>query len=472
MLLSLAKFILLSLLCLGFVTFAWVTAYRLTREHEHRQISLWLLPWSLKGLLVPLVIWAAMNFGISFELQPFLPQVQTAQSAGRWFPAFLTYTAIGCFAISTNWTALTLGWLVCRAGKGLDGEMRDHFRGLCWTSVIGMGLPALGIVLVGGWMGLGLAAMLMVMPIAGYAPSILQEKKMPPMYAKAIARMKFGKYAEAEQEVIHQLENCVDDFEGWLMLADLYANQFNVLPEAEQTILELCDQPRTNPAQLAIALNRLADWHLKFSGDPDAARRALQIICDRLPGTHLARVARVRAENLPRTAEEWREQQQHKSIHLSALGDPLDDDETQNAASISPAEAVARVNQLSERLQQEPNNIAAREELARVLAEQLGKPDEAIEQVNWLVNLPGQMPEKRAHWLGLIAAWHLRHRHDAASARTAMLRLIDEYPKTGLAFTARRRLTQMEVEERLRQPRPAQRKFRIEPGPVQPPAES
>ena len=49
-------------------------------------------------------------------------------------------------------------------------------------------LPAAGIVWLGGWMGLGLAATLLLLPIAGYAPAVLQEKKAPPMYARAIAR--------------------------------------------------------------------------------------------------------------------------------------------------------------------------------------------------------------------------------------------------------------------------------------------
>jgi tetratricopeptide (TPR) repeat protein len=468
MLLSLAKFSLLFLLGLGFVTFAWVTACRLSRGHERSQLQRWLISWSLKGLVVPLVIWAAMNFGLSFQLQPFMPQVQAAQSAGRWFPAFLTYTAFGLFVISTFWTAMTLGQVVYQTGTVLEGAQRDDFRGLCWTSVIGMSIPAIIIIFLGGWFGIGLAVMAMLTPIAGYAPTILQAKKKPPMYAKAIARMKFGKYAEAEEEVIRQLENCEDDFEGWLMLADLYANHFNDLPEAEQTILEICDQPRTNPSQLSIALHRLADWHLKLAGDPDAARRALLMICDRLPGTHLARVARLRAENLPRTAEEWREQQQNKPIHLPALGDPLDDDGTASAPTINPAEAAKRANQLSKRLGEDPNDVATREELARVFADQLGRADAAIEQVNLLLDMPDQPPEKRAHWLGLIATWHLRHRHDADAAREVLEKLIHEYPNTALAFTARRRLTQMEIEKKLRLPRPAPKKIKIEPGPVRP----
>src|SRR5205807_1274110 len=151
-------------------------------------------------------------------------------------------------------------------------------------------------------------------PIAGYAPNILKTKKLPPMYARAVAKMKFGKYSEAEWEIIRELEKCEDDFEGWLMLADLYATQFRDLTEAEQTVLEICDQPRTTPSQVSIALHRLADWHLKLAKDPEAARRALQMICDRLPGTHLAKMAMLRMNQLPLNAAELRVQEMHEPI--------------------------------------------------------------------------------------------------------------------------------------------------------------
>ena len=120
---------------------------------------------------------------------------------------------------------------------------------------------------------------------------MLNPPKLPPVYARAIAKMKFGKYTEAEWEIIRQLETCENDFDGWMMLAGLYAEQFDDLPEAERTILELCDQPQINNSQIAVALHRLADWHLKLKDDPESARRVLNKICARMPGSHLAHMA-------------------------------------------------------------------------------------------------------------------------------------------------------------------------------------
>ena len=68
-------------------------------------------------------------------------------------------------------------------------------------------------------------------------------------------------------------------------------------------------------------------------------------------------------------------------------------------------------------------------------------------------------------WQGHL---QLDYRHDADSARLVMERLIREHPDSAVAFTARRRLTQMEIEARLRKPRATPRKFRIESNSVQP----
>src|SRR5438552_5986686 len=109
------------------------------------------------------------------------------------------------------------------------------------------------------------------------------------------------------------------------MLSELYATNFKDVAEAEQTVLEICDQLKTTPSQLSVALHRLSEWHLNLADNPDAARRALQMICDRLPGTHLARMAQLRINQLPETVEELRERRSHKPIPLydRADGDAL-----------------------------------------------------------------------------------------------------------------------------------------------------
>src|SRR5207247_11214363 len=67
---------------LVFIVIVAVTVYRLSREQERRQNLRRLLPWLIKGFALPFALWVVMNLGISWRLQPFMPQVQAAQNSG------------------------------------------------------------------------------------------------------------------------------------------------------------------------------------------------------------------------------------------------------------------------------------------------------------------------------------------------------------------------------------------------------
>ena len=466
MILSLGTFALLFLIGLGVATLAWVSDYRLAGEIERPECSRRLRRWSIQGLLAPWLLWALMNFGFSFELQSFMPRLQKAQGTPLWLPLYAGYIGAGFCVISSYWTAMTLGWIAWREGRGLAGELRANYRALCGTSLATMSLPALGLLWFGGWLTLGFAVTALLAPVAGYAPVILRAKKLPPLYARAIARIKFGKYAEAESEVIRQLEKREDDFEGWMMLADLYANHFNDLDEAEQTVLEICDQPRTNPGQMSVALHKLADWHLKLRGDPDAARRALEVIVSRVPGSHLARMAQTRAAQLPPTAEEWRELQVNKPVPLPALHDPLDEATAAPASPLEVKAATERAALLNARLRSRPHDLSTREELARLLAGPLNQPQAAIAQVETLLAQPDPPSEKIVGWLGLIAVWQIEQLHDVDAGRATLQRLIREHPKSPMVFTARRRLQQLDQgdeQQAARTAKPPPIRIRVDP---------
>jgi hypothetical protein len=418
---------------------------RLTPQHRRAAVLRWLLRWSGKGLAAPLVLWMIMNLGLSWRLQPFMPQVQMAQNAGvSWFPPFLVVTGYGFFVLASFWMAMTLGWTLIQLGQSLEGDQRAQLKSLSWTCAIGLIIPAGLIQIVGGSPMLGIAAGTILVPLALYAQMVLNARKLPPMYARAIARIKFGKYAEAEMEIISELEKCEDDFDGWIMLAELYANQFRDLSEAEQTVMDICNHPRTNSSQLSVALHKLADWHLKLMGDPEAACRALQMICTRLPGTHLARMAELRIHQLPRTALDMRAQA-GRPIPLKSTQDPLDQALHPNDANPDVDEALRQANACVENLNRNPNNVVEREKLARLLAERMKQADRGIEQLMLLVRQPGQPEAKRAAWLALAASWHLNLRKDPDSGRKLLERVVRDYPESAQAFPARRRLLALQA---------------------------
>ncbi len=447
---SLAMFVGLSFLGSAFVLATCIMVYRLTPEHRRREGWRWLLSWFVKGLVLPVLLWTVMNLGVSWSLQPFMPEIQAAQIANDprdpWFPIFLGAVGTGIFIAGSYWSALGLGWVLLRVSRGLEGEQRSDFKGLCMTCSMALGIPAIGIFWLGGLPVAGMAAAVVLAPIAGYAPNIIRLVKLPPMYSRAVARIKFGKYSEAEIEIIRQLENAEDDFDGWMMLAELYAKNFKDLSEAEKTVLEVCDHAKTNPTQLSIALHRLADWHLELADDPETARRTLQVICDRLPGTHLGMMAQLRMKQLPLTSEELREQRSARPIPLPVTDDGAFPAELGAVSNQDRYEAAHLANACVQRLERDPNDVAAREKLAHLLVERLGKVDQGLEQLILLLNMPNQPDVKRAEWLNLEASWHLNCRQDAATAKNIFERLIHEFPSSPQAAAARRRILAGDVE--------------------------
>ena len=430
---------------IGVAGAAWVLTVQLWTPAERARNCWWLLGWFAKGLLLPLALWTLMNLGLAWNLQPFMPEIQAAKNIGKgWLPVLMRVVGDGFFLVSSSWAVVTLGWQLALAWGSTKAEFRENFKELCRTCAVLLLLPAAAIAWFGGWPMFPLAVGVILGPIAAFAPRLIHAKPRPPMYSRAVARLKLGKYSEAEWEIIRELEKCEDDFDGWMMLADLYANHFHDLKGAERTVLEICTRAETTAPQLSIALHRLADWNLKLTGDLDGARFALDLICERLKGTHLAHMAQLRINRLLETLDELRQRETGRNrVPLPALGDSLDAPPARAISRLDRLKAAELANACVERLTQNPDDVGAREKLARVFAERLNKAELGIEQLGLLLDLPEQPEARRAEWLGLVAAWQLKHLEDADAARKVLERLVREFPNTPQALAAGRRLRLM-----------------------------
>jgi tetratricopeptide (TPR) repeat protein len=267
-------------------------------------------------------------------------------------------------------------------------------------------------------------------------------KPVLPSYARAQAKINFGQYDQAEMEVIRELEQFEDDFDGWMILAELYARHFHDLTSADQTVRDLCAQPSTTPVQLGIALNRLADWHLKHGRDPVAARRVLEELCARLPGTHLERMARQRINQMPPSREALLAQERGQPLRLPTISDELT-----ATPVVAREEALRAANDCVVALTRDPNDVPARERFAQLLAHSLDQRQTAIEQMELLLALDGQPAEKRAGWLLASAAW--RATEDPGAALRIYQEILREFPATMHAFTAQRRMNLLQSQSRL-----------------------
>ena len=434
----------------------------------------WYFTWLAKGLVFPIVVWFLLNIGHS-PIMPATIKVIPRRNIGQPPTVFfrpgapansppiiipgkakwigvgpIGYVAIqtapALAIVSTFWGALTLGWFTLLVARR-DGEPRKFIKGsLIWGAFM---LPFIGLLLWFNGLGmLGFGLSLWFIPILQYVVAFESEPEPVPHYTSAIVKMKFGKYAEAEQAIIQELEKCENDFDGWLMLAELYARQFDDMGEAERTILDLCNEPATTLSQKSVALHKLADWQLQFRGDPPAARRALEEIIKLAPGTHLATMARHRLRQLPATRQEWAEHQHGKKISMPALNEDLDNIAEQSVPEADPAEAERAADQCVEKLKRDPNDVPARERLARIFAERLGQAGLGIVQLELLVEMPDQPANKIAEWLALIAAWQLKYLNDREAAQKILRRLIKDFSQSPQAFAAQRRLNLMEMDSR------------------------
>jgi tetratricopeptide (TPR) repeat protein len=378
-----------------------------------------------------------------------MPSVEFAKMNGTWLETLQRVATLGLFVIGTYWAALTVGWLLVVLSRQTTEPRQFRNCLLIWSAILG----PLAVLLTWsfGWRFAGLGATLWLLPILQHVLALQPEQKMAPIYSRAIAAINFDKYEEAEKAVIHELESCEDDFDGWMMLAELYANQFNDLAAAQELLRQTCEHPGTTPSQFAVAHHRLADWQLKLAQDPDAARAALEEICRRHPRSHLDRMARLRINQLPASREEWIVRQGVKKIHLHTLSGSARSSGAAPSAKMSFHEAFARSQQCVQRLQSNPNDVAAREELARLWAEDLDQVEMGVGQLDLLLAMPGVAPSKAAEWLGLLASWHLRFPQNLVAARTIMERLIRLYPQSTQAFAAQRRLNLLDLEAKMRQ---------------------
>jgi hypothetical protein len=421
----------------------WTEALGLEEPGGERRF----MAWVGRGLCVPVVAWLILNVGISDHLPPVTPAAYRAWTDPAWSPwDGLRVAMPATLVFASVWAAVTMGWLFV----GLWPHARDR-RELIGVSLFwGVFLaPVVWITLwITGSLGLGLAMLIWLIAWVHFALPLAVMKPAAPSYSPAVARMKFGRYAEAESELLKGLEQREDDFEGWMMLAELYARHFHELDQADGLIRDVCRQPNVNELQISLALNRLADWHLQLGTDPVAARGALGLLVDLLPGTHSERMARRRIEQLPESRSELEEQRRPRSIRLPALGDRLDAPGDEIASEPVTTDAADRANRCVEKLRHNPDNVEARESLALILAEELGQAEAGIGQLELLLGMR-EVPEgKSAEWLSLMAAWHLKKRRDQPAAEVVLERIVREYPKTVHAMAARRRLELLETERR------------------------
>lgn len=260
-----------------------------------------------------------------------------------------------------------------------------------------------------------------------------------PFFSIAEARRKQGKYAEAEAEVRKQLALFPTNFRGFMLLAEIQANDLRDLPAAAATIEQFVNQPDHAPKNIAFALLRLADWHLKFANDREAARATLELVLQLLPDTPESHLAKQRLAHLTPAAMLEQAKIRPKLEmpptveRLGLLGEPPRVKSADRDPHVVAAELVAQLDQF-------PEDNRTREELALHYLEGFRRPDLAAEQLEQLIAQPNAPAGEIVRWLNLLADVHLKGADDFAAAQAALQRIVERNPEGPAAASARRRL--------------------------------
>ena len=335
-------------------------------------------------------------------------------------------------------TALVGAVLVWQAAPmaDLNTQGAGAFAGIALSAFCGLALVAL-------WRGS--IASIFAKPFESLYDGGDREIEPHPMYSIAQAKRNRGHYTEAVAEIRKQLAKFPGDFDGQLMLAAIEAENLNDLEGAAITIQRLCLQPGHGPRNIALALNTLADWHLRFAQDRDAARQALEQIIAQAPDSEMSALASQRIAHLAGTAR-LLEPFDRKPIAVAPGVENiglLAGDRHPKAPEVDPEKLAA---EYVEHLEEHPLDAEARERLAVIYADHYQRLDLAADQLDQLIACPNQPVRSVVRWVNLLADLQIRHSADYETVRQTVQRIADLYPDTPAAQVARNRLELLKLE--------------------------
>ena len=365
------------------------------------------------------------------------------------------------------------GWLLVRSLKRSDDPSRLIFKWFLTALVVGFMIWKVApLVGRGGYegafigipvtaaCGLTLAiiwryniASIIAKPFSSLYDGGDAEIEPRPYYSSAEAKRKKGQYREAIGDIRKQLEKFPTDFEGQMKMAEIQAENLNDLPGADVTIQRLCLQPDHPQRNISFALNTLADWHLKYGIDREAAQASLQKIIDRFPESEFALLASQRIAHLGSTEHLMAV---HDRKRIAVPEGVKNVGLLQSSAHLQPAETdhAALASQYVKHLEQHPQDTEVREKLAVIYADHYGRLELAADQLEQLINQPSQPGKLVVHWLNLLADLQSRHGADYETVRATLERIIEKFPNIAAAEQARTRIDLLALSLKTKTERP------------------
>jgi len=375
----------------------------------------------------------------------------------------IIYTFVRALKKSEDPTRLVVKWLVTLVVAGGLFWFGMDTKGGSGALVVPFACVAVGVILSFVWApSIG---HLLFSPILSALDGGNEEPDPVPLYSTAEGLRKRGKFRESLYAIQEQLQKFPNDFTGQMMIAEIHAENLNDLAAAETDVHRLCTQPKQSPANLAFALNTLADWQLKYAQDAEAARGALEKIRELLPDTEFERVAANRIAHLAST-EQLIAAREPSTVKLKPGVEYLGLLKSQEHLLPKVQDPKEETKQLVAHLEVHPQDQEARERLAVLYARIYGRIDFAAEQIELLVAQPGESPKHIARWLNLLADLQIELTGQTEAAAATLQRIVELYPNHSISQMAGERLGSLKLELRRFE---EQRVVKFNPSSIAPP---
>jgi tetratricopeptide (TPR) repeat protein len=273
-----------------------------------------------------------------------------------------------------------------------------------------------------------------------------QEIDPHPSYDIGQSLVKRGRYLEAEVEFKNQLARFPKDFTGHMLLAELQITHLKNGPGATETLECYISQSGHAQETVAYALNRLSDLRLQAGEEESSVREPLERIAAMFPDTEVGQKALQRLAHLrlPTASEDGQPRRIAVPRGVRRLGLRQDMSEIKLPDEDLSATAAALVKQL----EHHPQDWDAREQLARIYAEHFQQIELAVDQLEQLIDQPGQPAKKVIFWLNMMADFYSRQSANLEKAQECLQRIIKMDPESGPAQQARQRLSLLALELR------------------------
>ncbi|HAB15654.1 MAG TPA: hypothetical protein PLX89_24550 [Verrucomicrobiota bacterium] len=268
-----------------------------------------------------------------------------------------------------------------------------------------------------------------------------------PYYSRAVGLRKRGEFQTALEAVQDELTRFPGDADGMLLRAQILADDLKDPLGAVETLRQMADTPGRSAEEQCLALNHLADVQWKHLKDAEGSRATLEQIVTGFPESSAAQMARQRLAHLAGTIARSDSVANARLVvteHTERIG--LRED--LGASKLVETDGNVAAAELVAHLAEHPQDWEARERLARLYVEPLGRIDLATDELERLLS-ETQVPVRHViRWYNELADLQLKAADGVPAARLTLERIVKRFPNSPWAAQAEARLRHLVWDER------------------------